>query len=544
MSKGFDTRIVKELAKDIKNNFNSQLTLAETEKGSQLTFGEKIELRQNIENQVVQQKFVQKIELNILTPGANIGLDSVVFCVCQRTTVNRKPLYYGCIDGKPVAYIFWSGKQWVIDDSEDLSAPYRSFLSTDPFSPLGSYTGGFEGQVVSFELIETDKESQCSVEPVGDYPQYISLTVIQEGRDIELGNLTRSDIIVESIGDLPTNISGVPYYGGTSSQGEGVGNIFVYYGSSGWTYDFDTEEPGFFGFSNDSLNIVGSYSVNDPEIGDFQLLIQVAASGTLPESVNPPGVVTTLPLTRQISYIWDGVAEFTSNLYTSGLLQIGSEIYFDQSLTQIVSSQSYSEYKFDVTYGNVSLFYTQEIVFNPETGSLDSNGTQIYVDEAGKVVNLDYIISIGSQTTISIDSVSGLWVMNSGFYDMVSPGVNISISNINVSDWGSAFEGQETPSQVSLVGIDYRLSELSQTAEGWSAELSYSAVIGSSLFVTIGGVMRSFTILSVNLSVNSTIVFDDNGFPNDPSQWVYPQSGAFDSVSGTITISSQVLLPK
>ena len=543
MSKGFDTRIVKELAKDIKNNFNSQLTLAETEKGSQLTFGEKIELRQNIENQVVQQKFVQKIELITDIDFFN----GVVFCVCQKSTVNRKPLYYGCVEGNPVLYIFWTGKQWVIDDSEDISAPYRSFLSTDPFSPLGTYTGNFQGQLVDFQLIETDKESQCSVEPVGDYPQYISLTVIQEGRDIELVNLTRSDIIVESIGDLPTNISGVPYYGGTSSQGEGVvSNIFVYYGSSGWTYDFDTEEPGFFGFSNDSLNIVGSYSVNDPEIGDFQLLIQVAASGTLPESVNPPGVVTILPLIRQISYIWDGVAEFTSNLYTSGLLQIGSEIYFDQSLTQIVSSQSYSEYKFDEPYGNVALFYTQEIVFNPETGNLESNGTQIYVNESGQVVNLVFSNFSGSQTTISIDSVSGLWVMNSGFYDMVSPGVNISISNINVSNWGSAFEGQETPSQVSLGGIDYRLSELTQTAEGWSSQLSSDgSVIGvSSLFVTIGGVMRSFTILSVNLSVNSTIVFDDNGFPNDPSQWVYPQSGAFDSVSGTITISSQVLLPK
>jgi len=80
MSKNFDVRTVKELAREVKQNYVAQVEIAKQEKGEELSFSEKVELRQVITENVEKQKFPQRMEL--VSPIEE--LSNLIFCICQR----------------------------------------------------------------------------------------------------------------------------------------------------------------------------------------------------------------------------------------------------------------------------------------------------------------------------------------------------------------------------------------------------------------------------------------------------------------------------
>jgi len=573
MSKNFDVRTVKELAREVKQNYVAQVEIAKQEKGEELSFSEKVELRQVITENVEKQKFPQRMEL--VSPIEE--LSNLIFCICQRSTVNRKPIYYACIEEKPVAFIFWSGKRWVLDDDEDLQAPYRAILNDDPFSPVGEYVAEFEGQKIPFTLQETDKESECSVEPVGAYPKSIRIVAdfqgsgAGDGEEQGFGTLTRSDIIAQSIEGLPETINGVPYYGGFD---ESQGNIFLYFGEEGWTFDNDTEEPGFFGISGNKLRILGAYQVIFSGIVIFT--ITESESGTLPEDVN---LVSSLPMEPQIEYTWMGEKQKTKSVYFSGQLQEGTQIYFDKDLnrpfnidsepvfTSVFGDTGKPLYRLDMETGLTARLSSQQVIFNPETGLLSGNKIGMTLDESGIVTSVSILSEVRPQAELSVGidlttsyQLNSITYANTASMSVSSMIFNMNLNNVRISNWGEAFEGIVMPSYVNLSNISLQVSEFS-SGMGWSAQLSLgnsiifppvweanvqtmntieesTAIASTILNVLIEGQLRSFNIDSINLNVSS-----NNSIDTSPMA-LFPQSGIFSNISGSILISSnQRIMP-
>ena len=215
---------------------------------------------------------------------------------------------------------------------------------------------------------------------------------------------------------------------------------------------------------------------------------------------------------------------------------------------------------------------SQQVIFDPETGLLSGNFIEITLDESGIVTQ--YFIEQGdiaqAELSVTTDSTTS-YQLNSITYsamDISSMIFNMNLNNVRISNWGEAFDGIVMPSYVNLSNISLQVSEFS-SGMGWSAQLSLGNSIifptfweanvqtmntieestqsdsttqaftlnatnisSTILNVLIEGQLRSFSINDIFLNVSS------NNFIDTSFEALFPQSGNFSNISGSISISS------